>query len=275
MHWRLIDSGPAAAAANMAVDEAILLAHQAGSVPPTLRFYGWRPAAVSLGYSQRAAGEIDLDACRERGIDVVRRLTGGRAVLHDAELTYSVVVREDHPDIPATITAAYHYFSQGLLAGLARLGVDARMNIPRAAYGHSQPRRHASAACFDAPAHYEITAGGRKLIGSAQVRKGGAILQHGSLLLRFDADALAAVLRPPAPATRAELARMLAGRAVGLEEILGRAVPWPQLSAAMAEGFAGVLTGGLTPGRLTDEEQAAAAELAATKYSQDAWNLLR
>ncbi len=271
MQWRLIDSGLADAAANMAVDEAILLAHQAGKVPPTLRFYGWRPAAVSLGYAQRAAGEINLAACRARGIGVVRRLTGGRAVLHDAELTYSVVVGEGQAGVPATITAAYHYFSQGLLAGLARLGVEARINIPRAAYGQRQPRSHASAACFDAPAHYEITAAGRKLVGSAQVRKGAAILQHGSLLLRFDPAALAAVLRSPVPA---DLAAMLAARAVGLEELLGRPLEWPELTAAMAAGFGEVL-GQLVPGRLTADEEQIAGELAAAKYRRDDWNLRR
>lgn len=271
MQWRLIDSGSADAAANMAIDEAILLAHQAGKVPPTLRFYGWRPAAVSLGYSQLAAGEIDLDACRDRGVGVVRRLTGGRAVLHDAELTYSIVVREGQAGIPPTITGAYHHFSQGLLAGLAHLGVEARLSIPRAAYGQRQPRSHASAACFDAPAHYEITAAGRKLVGSAQVRTGGAILQHGSLLLKFDPAALAAILRSPSPA---ELAAMLAARAVGLEELLGRAVGWPELTAAMAAGF-GELLGDVLSDSLTAGEEEAAAKLAATKYSRDDWNLRR
>ncbi len=275
MPWRVIDSGAADAARNMATDEAIMLAHGAGEAPPTLRFYGWRPAAVSLGYFQRAVAEIDLDACRERGIDVVRRLTGGRAVLHDIELTYSVVVREDHPGVPATITAAYHWFSSGLSAGLQRLGVAAGMNIPRAAYGQSIRPRHASAACFDAPAHYELTCAGRKLAGSAQVRQGGVILQHGSLLLGFDAATVAAILRLPSPAERAATAAMLAARAVAIDEVLGRVPAWEELTAALTAGFAEALADEFIPAALTAAEEATAVRLAADKYGQDSWNLRR
>ncbi|MDR7868039.1 MAG: lipoate--protein ligase family protein [Sporomusaceae bacterium] len=275
MPWRVIDSGAADAATNMAADEAIMLAHGAGEAPPTLRFYGWRPAAVSLGYFQRAAAEIDLAACRARGIDVVRRLTGGRAVLHDAELTYSVAVREDYPGVPPTITAAYRWFSGGLLDGLKRLGVEAGLNIPRAAYGQGRRPQHASAACFDAPAHYELTCAERKLAGSAQVRKGGVILQHGSLLLRFDAVKAAAVLRLPSPEARAATADMLARRAVALEEVLGRSPAWGELTAALTAGFAAALEDEFMPGGLTADEEAVAARLAAEKYGQDSWNLLR
>lgn len=273
MQWRIVNSGVADAATNMAIDEAIMLAHAAGQVPPTLRFYTWQPSAVSLGYFQRAASEIDLDACRERGIDVVRRLTGGRAVLHDVELTYSLVVRENHPGIPPTITASYLYFSSGLLAGLTRMGVTAGLNIPRSAYGQRERIGHASAACFDAPAHYEITVAGRKLVGSAQVRKDGVILQHGSLLLRFCPQTLAAVLRAPTAEARARLAEMLTKRAVGLVEILGHNVDWMEIGQIMTQGFDEVLDGGLAPGHLTDREQTSAQELAAGKYSQDSWNL--
>lgn len=258
----------------MAVDEAILQAHAAGEVPPTIRFYGWRPAAVSLGYAQRAAAEIDLDTCRTRSIDVVRRLTGGRAVLHDAELTYSVVVSESHPGVPATITAAYRWFSGGLLAGLRRLGVDAAMSVPRAAYGHSQRPRHASAACFDAPADYELTCEGRKLAGSAQVRKSGIILQHGSLLLSFDAALVASLLRVPDD-TREAMAAMLAARAVSLEEVMGRVPAWQELTAALAAGFGEALEAELVPGELTAAEEKMSKVLAAEKYGQDSWNLVR
>lgn len=275
MQWRVLNTGIADAAANMAIDEAIMLAHAAGRVPPTLRFYGWRPAAVSLGYFQRAAGEIDLAACQEQGIDVVRRLTGGRAVLHDAELTYSIVAGEGYPGIPATITASYRYFSEGLLTGLAQLGVDAQMNMPRAAYGQAKRQPHTSAACFDAPAHYEITVAGRKLIGSAQVRKQGVILQHGSVLLRFSPAVLAQILRSPNPAARVKVAQMLAARAVGLEEVLGRSIDFEEICDSMLKGFHQTLQCGLAYSQLTADEQTTAQELAVDKYTQDHWNLLR
>lgn len=275
MQWRILNTGIADAATNMAVDEAILLAHADGRVPATLRFYGWQPAAVSLGYFQRAADEIDRAACREQGIDIVRRLTGGRAVLHDAELTYSIIAGEGYPGIPATITASYRYFSEGLLAGLARLGITAGMNMPRAAYGQVKRQPNTSAACFDAPSHYEITVEGRKLIGSAQVRKQGVILQHGSLLLRFCPQRLAALLRSPTPQAQERLAQMLAARAIGLEEVLGRNIEYEEICHTMLQGFDEVLHCGLSYGRLTVDEQTAAKDLAAEKYSQDHWNFMR
>lgn len=275
MQWRVLNTGIADAAANMAVDEAILLEHAAGRVPPTLRFYGWRPAAVSLGYFQRAADEIDREACREQGIDIVRRLTGGRAVLHDMELTYSIVVGEGCPGIPSTITASYRYFSEGLLAGLARLGITARMNMPRAAYGQVKRQPHASAACFDASSHYEITVDGRKLIGSAQVRKQGVILQHGSLLLRFCPQTLVSILRAPNSQAQDRLAQVLAARVIGLDEVLGRNIDFAEICHTMLQGFNETLHCGLDYGQLTINEQQTAKDLAVEKYSQDQWNFLR
>lgn len=260
----------------MAVDEAILHAHASGAVPPTVRFYGWQPAAMSIGYFQKAAAEVDLEKCRQAGIDVVRRLTGGRAVLHAAELTYSVVVRADAPQIPATITASYHYFSGGLLAGLSALGIDAAMSMPKAAYSQAGTRRRsASAACFDAPSHYELTARGRKLAGSAQVRKDGVILQHGSILLAFQPEQVAALLNLPSPEEQRSVAAMLAKRAISVQEILGREVSWESVRRTMSAAFGAALGLELEPGRLSEQEQATAAELVRTKYGCDSWNLLR
>ncbi|SDD60200.1 lipoate--protein ligase family protein [Sporomusa acidovorans] len=274
MKWRVINSGIGRAADNMAVDEAMLKAHAAGKVPPTLRFYGWQPAAVSLGYFQKAVGEVDMEACRRQGIDVVRRLTGGRAVLHDAELTYSLVVSEKQPLVPATITASYRFFCQGLLAGLKELGVEAQMSMPKAAYGQVK-RQPASAACFDAPSHYEVSYNGRKLVGSAQVRKEGVILQHGSILLRFDPPRLASLLRLPTPEAQEAFVAMITKRAVSLHEAACREISWDEARRAMEAAFGPALGIELTADSLTRGEQAAAKELAAVKYMQDSWNLLR
>lgn len=274
MKWRAIKSGIHCAAYNMAVDEAILKAHVAGQVPPTLRFYGWQPAAVSIGYFQKAAGEVDLAECRRQGIDVVRRLTGGRAVLHAAELTYSLVVSEDHPLVPATITASYRFFSQGLLDGLNRLGISAQMSMPKAAYGQTK-RRHASAACFDAPSHYEVTFAGRKLVGSAQVRKEGVILQHGSILLSFDSRKVASLLNLPTAEDMERVAAMLAMRAMSISEAGQRDISWEEACDAMLTAFGPALGVELEPGSLTEQEGAAASQLRTEKYTQDSWNLLR
>jgi lipoate-protein ligase A len=274
MKWRVINGGIRCAADNMAVDEAILRAHAAGQVPPTIRFYGWRPAAVSLGFFQKAAAEIDLDECQRQGVDVVRRLTGGRAVLHDHELTYSIIVSEEHPLIPATITASYCFFCQGLLAGLRTLGIDVQMSIPQAAYGQTR-RRHASAACFDAPSHYEVTVNGRKLVGSAQVRKDGVILQHGSLLLDFNPRQVASLLRLPTAGIRDAMAGMLANRAIAANEAANRPIHWEEAYEALVSSFGPALGVDLELGNLSEAEQAAAHELAANKYTQDNWTLRR
>jgi lipoate-protein ligase A len=258
----------------MAVDEAIVKAHAAARVPPTIRFYGWRPAAVSLGYFQKAAAEVNLEECRRQGIDVVRRLTGGRAVLHDAELTYSIIVSEKNPLVPATITASYRFFSQGLLAGLKLLGIEAQMTMPRSAYGQTK-RQPASAACFDAPSHYEVTFNGRKLIGSAQVRKEGVVLQHGSILIKFDPGRVAAVLNLPTQEAKDKLAAMLAKRAISLAEVTGREISWGEVCQALQAAFGQALGVELAADCLTAGEQSLAWELAAAKYTQDSWNLLR
>lgn len=274
MKWRVITSGIGRAADNMAIDEAIVKAHAAGQVPPTIRFYGWQPAAVSLGYFQKAAAEVDLAECRRLGIDVVRRLTGGRAVLHDTELTYSIVVSEKHPLVPTTITASYRLFSQGLMDGLKLLGIEAQMTMPRSAYGQTK-RQPASAACFDAPSHYEVTFDGRKLIGSAQVRKEGVVLQHGSLLLRFDPAKVAAVLNLPTPEAKDKLAAMLGKRAISLAHAAKREIGWEEACQALQSAFGPALGIELEADSLTQAEQAMAQELAAGKYTQDSWNMLR
>jgi lipoate-protein ligase A len=274
MTWRVVNSGTASAAMNMAMDEAMLLAHSTGNVPPTIRFYAWQPAAVSIGYFQKAAAEIDLNECKRQEIDVVRRLTGGRAVLHDCELTYSLVVKEDYPSIPATITASYFHFSRGLVEGLKQLGVEAEMSMPRGAYGQ-RSKVPSSAACFDAPAHYELTYERRKLVGSAQVRKQGVILQHGSILIRFSAEKMAAILKMPSAEMRERTRDMLSHRATCLEEILGRSVSWQEVYSVLPGSFAAALGIDIEAGELSAQERETAAQLAAVKYSNDNWNLRR
>ena len=271
--WRLLNSGFQTAAQNMATDEAIMRSYAAKQVPPTIRFYGWQPAAVSMGYFQHGEREINFAACREQGIDVVRRLTGGRAVLHAQELTYSIIVGEDYPDMPMTITASYRYLSQGLLLGLAKLGLTAEMTKPQAAYAHKTPQP-ASAACFDAPSHYELTVSHKKLIGSAQVRKHGVILQHGSILLAFSAEQLAGILQANSE-EKDKTCSMLKNRVMDLQTALNRIVTWDEARLAMEAGFAEALGIELAEGDLTAVEKETAGELSVTKYAQDAWTLKR
>jgi lipoate-protein ligase A len=275
MDWRLVDTGFNAAAINMAMDEALLMS-QAVGMSPTLRLYGWRPAAVSLGFFQKGETEIDFSVCRKWGMDVVRRLTGGRAVLHDAELTYSITVREDHPLIPKSITASYLLFSNCLLAVFRALGVEAQLSTARSDYRHRGGEGPTgAAACFDTPSLYEITVEGRKLVGSAQVRKNGVLLQHGSILLDFSPDMVANTLRPPEPVAKLRLATMLGKRATSLKEQLGRTVTWQEVAVAISKAFGPSLGINLIPDDLTAGEKLLTRKLAATKYSQDSWNRMR
>jgi lipoate-protein ligase A len=265
--WRLLPLATAGPAENMAIDEAIMTTHARGLVPPTLRFYAWDPPTLSLGYSQSFAREVDREACAANGVAWVRRATGGRAVLHHRELTYSVVVAEEQ--LPGGILATYLTLSRGLVRGLARAGVNADLTAPGKA-DHA-----ASAACFDAPSAYELTVAGRKLVGSAQVRHDGVLLQHGSLLTDFDADLLASVLRVSDAASRPRLARVLASRAISLREILGAEPDLASLADQIGLGLAEEMGITLVPGGLTAEEETLAAGFARTKYGAAGWNEMR
>lgn len=274
-NWRPLTDKAESAAWNMAADEAMLMSHAAEETPPTLRFYAWDPAAVSLGYFQRADAEIDRDACTKMGIDVVRRLTGGRAVLHDLEVTYSLVVNEAEPYIPSGVTASYLFFSRGIAAGLAQLGIDAQMQAPGAVGASPGGRGLRSAACFDAPSYYELTVGGRKVVGSAQLRKDGVLLQHGSILLNFEPERMVNILRLSDKVERTVLLQELPQRATGLSEVKGRKVRFAEVASAVAAGIAYQCGLKLTSGERTPAEINRTQELADRKYSTEEWNLRR
>lgn len=285
--WRLLMHEAADGATNMAIDEAIMRAHTEHLVPPTVRFFQWSPPCVSLGYFQSALDEVDLDACRELGVDYVRRPTGGRAILHDAELTYSIVAQVDVPQVSGSVLDSYRKISSALLLGLETQGVHAEMK-PLVAARHQlrndgagptpssiTKSRALTAACFDVPSDYEIAVGGRKLVGSAQTRQDGVLLQHGSLLFSIDARRVFTVLRPPQGATREQVAAWLEARVTCLQELLGRRVSFSEVATALASAFAKGFEIQLIPGQLTAFEQDLASELRASKYASAEWNLKR
>jgi len=267
--WRLLLDGAADGYTNMAIDEAILEAHLAGEIPPTVRFYRWQPPCLSIGYFQRAGRAVDEAGCRELGVDWVRRPTGGRAILHDIELTYSVVASEGDTAVEGGVLASYRKISAALMAGLGRLGAPAEM-VAEKMRGHSL----GSAACFDAPSAYEVTIDGRKVIGSAQVRRGGALLQHGAILLEVDIARQVGVIHPPPDVSREELAELLAPRLISLREALGRPVSPEELAAALRAGFEEAWGTPLWERELTRGERRRGADLRG-KYASDAWNRRR
>jgi lipoate-protein ligase A len=265
LHWRLLRHGAATGATNMAADEAIARAVAERMVPPTLRFYAWEPPCVSLGRHQPVAA-VNAARCRQLGYDIVRRPTGGRAILHTDELTYSIAARQDDPLMGGLVMDVYLRLAAGLVDGLQRLGVDAM-----AAPGTSRAGPDVSAACFEVPSAYEIVAGGQKLLGSAQSRRAGYVLQHGSLPLRGDLARLIDCLVLSSPEERERLQNSLTQHATTLERAAGRSVGFEEASKALAAGFEDALGIVFFEDDLTEAEQTWALELARDKYGHADW----
>lgn len=268
--WRIIiDDAPRSGAANMAMDQAVAEACAAGESLPTLRFYRWEPPAVSLGRHQPIT-DIDADVVQANGYDIVRRPTGGRAILHTDEFTYSVAAPDDEPRVQGSVMEAYLRLSEALLAGLRHLDVPADK-----AGGHVRAGSDVSAACFETPSAYEITAGNRKLMGSAQSRRAGYVLQHGSLPLHGDIGRLIDVLALP-DAVRTRLRRDLRNRACTLAQALDLPPDAPHLrfedvAEAMRAGFAQVLNLEFKPGPPSPTELRRTAELIRLQYGNADW----
>ncbi len=250
----------------MAVDEAILEAVSRGQAPPTLRFFAWEPPCLSLGYAQPFA-DVDPTRLRACGWDVVRRPTGGRAILHTDELTYSVIAPMDEPRVAGGVLESYRRLSAALLRGLEALNVPT-LNVPTL---NVQTLNAPGPVCFEVASDHEITAGGRKLIGSAQVRKKGVVLQHGSLPLAGDiARICEALVFPDEVAREAARARVRA-RAATVAEVLGAEVAWETAARAIASGFEQMLGVRLTVGGLSRQEGARAEQLVGERYGSGAW----
>ena len=263
--WRLYLSPPALGAWNMAVDEAILEHVIRGEAPPTLRLYSWAPPCLSLGRSQPFS-DVDTAACKANGWDVVRRITGGRAILHTDEITYSVIVPKDNIHVQGSLLESYHHLAQGLLAALEKLGADVQMNEEKLdAAAQKNP------VCFETPSTYEITVDGKKLIGSAQARIRDGVLQHGSLPLVGDLARITQALCFPEAESRQSAAEKLLARASTLESALGRAVPWGAANQAFVHGFETALDIQLERDELSLPEIMRVAELVREKYAHPSW----
>lgn len=265
--WRLLDTAPASGAWNMALDEAILEAAGQGLVPPTLRLYAWEPPCLSLGYAQPLS-DVDRDALARRGWDLVRRPTGGRAILHTDELTYSISAPHTEPRIAGSVLESYQRLAQALLQALHRLAIPAEAEEQYTLPKNANPK---GPVCFEVPSNWEITVDGKKLIGSAQVRRQIGVLQHGSIPLAGDLTRITQALAFPNETARAEAASRLLARASTLETALGRAVTWEQTAQAMTEAFAQTLNVQLERGVVTDGELRRAQELVNIRYGHEAW----
>jgi lipoyl(octanoyl) transferase len=273
--WRFIDSGNSSPSFNMALDEALLDWHSEGKIPPVIRFYGWEPATLSIGYFQKVEKEIDLEAVKTHGLGFVRRPTGGRGVLHEHELTYSVIVSEDHPEMPKTVTEAYRVISEGILKGFHQLGLEAYFAVPKTDEERSALKNPRSAVCFDAPSWYELVVEGRKVAGSAQTRQKGVILQHGAILLDLDEDKLFSLFKYPSERVKERMKSAFKSKAVAINEISPRRITLEEAKEAFYKGFAEGLNIELESYQLTEDELDYVNKIAKERYESDEWNFKR
>ncbi|WP_102691375.1 lipoate--protein ligase family protein [Rummeliibacillus pycnus] len=270
--WYFINSGPCSPAYNMALDEALLHWHSKGLIPPVIRFYEWNPATLSIGYFQRAQKDIDFDQLHKLNLGFVRRPTGGRAVLHEHELTYSVIVSEEYPNMPKTVTEAYRVISEGLLLGFRNLGLDAYFSVPDTEEKRDLLKKPKSAVCFDAPSWYELVVEGKKVAGSAQTRQEGVILQHGAILIDLDDEKLISLFKFPSEASKERMRKHLPQKAVAINQLAKRKVDVETCAKAFHKGFEDALDIELVPYELTKEQQDFVENLAKTRYETDEWN---
>ncbi|PTJ08588.1 lipoate--protein ligase family protein [Staphylococcus simulans] len=268
--WNFINSGSHDPFYNMAMDEALLNFVSRGEIDPVIRFYTWDPATLSIGYFQRLKKEIDIEKVKEKGYGLVRRQTGGRGVLHDKELTYSVIVPESHPNMPKTVTEAYRVISQGLLEGFKVLGFDAYFAVPKSKEEREKLKQPRSSVCFDAPSWYELVVEGRKIAGSAQTRQKGVILQHGSILKDIDIDDLFDMFIFKNDCLKDKMKQAFVDKAVAINDISDKTISIEEMEVAFEKGFQKGLNINFKPLELTKEQQAEVKELA-EKYKSEEW----
>jgi lipoate-protein ligase A len=264
--WRLIHTPPSTGAWNMAVDEAVLEHIHRGEAKPTLRLYSWNPPCLSLGHAQ-SIKDVDVERLRAQGWEVVRRLTGGRAILHTDELTYSVTGPAEDPILAGGVLESYNRLAQAMLYAVESLSLPVEMKEHED--GHTQ--QNLNPVCFEVPSTYEITVNGKKLIGSAQARKKEGVLQHGSLPLTGDLTRICDALVFENESARQQAKERLLARATTVESVLGVAPSWEMAAQAFVRGFEAQLGIQFERGELSPSEIRRTEELVEEKYRHNAW----
>jgi lipoate-protein ligase A len=269
MHkWRLINSGFQTGAMNMALDEALLHSVANGDSLPVLRFYRWQPATVTLGYAQSVITDLDQDVCRQAGLDVVRRSTGGRAVLHDHEVTYAVIAPLNTGLFGNSVLDCYRVISEVLQKTLVQLGFAAELVPGKPRGGH---RNTMKAVCFTAPSQYELVIDGCKVAGSAQKRFGQTFLQHGSIPIEMDLELLGRALK-------VDVQKATAGslETVGwLNQWSSKPLVISDVEKLLAEVFSEHLHVEWVHSEPTAVEQRQAGRMCAETFGHPDWNLKR
>ena len=249
--FRLLETGSNSAAKNMAIDEAVMrLAHRTRK--PAVRFYGWSPPAISIGYFQGLEQEVDLQKCGELVGDFVRRITGGGAVFHDHELTYSFACTQESKIVPEKIIDSYKKICNPIILGLKEFGLDATF-VPL----------------------NDIVVNGKKISGNAQTRREGAVLQHGTILMEVDVEKMFSLLKVPNEKLKGKLIEDVKQRVTSLEQQCGKKVSFEKLSGSLKKGFEKEFGARLVKGKLTEEETGLADKIMQERFSAKEWNFKR
>lgn len=249
MKWRLLLTGHSDAFTNMAIDESIMVHVGQKATPPTIRLYGWNPPAVSIGYFQGLEEEVDLKMCNDLGVDYIRRITGGGAVFHESEVTYSLAIHEMDLLIPQNMLQSYKVICQGIVKGLRTLGLEAEF-VPL----------------------NDIIVGGKKISGSAQTRRNQSILQHGTVLINTDVEKMFSLLKVPSEKIKDKLIKNVKERVTSINSALGREVSFDEVCDALTEGFEKSLNISLFEGQLIETEKQLADEIKKDRYTNEDWN---
>jgi lipoate-protein ligase A len=265
--WRLIKTTPAPGAWNMALDEAMLQFAAEGKSPPTLRLYAWEPPCLSLGYAQPVK-DVDFQNLIENGWELVRRPTGGRAILHTDELTYAVIAPQNEPRVVGSILESYRRLSVALVEALHLLDLPATADKEYPLPEGSHPN---AAVCFEVPSNYEITVNGKKLIGSAQARRYKGVLQHGSLPLFGDLTRITQALRFESEIERQQAAQRLVDHATTVEMVLGKVLDWETAAVAFKTAFERILNIEFVETEPEPDELRCAEDLFIQKYAHSSW----
>lgn len=250
--WRLLQTGFNSAFFNMALDKAILMLNSENRIPPTVRFYGWSPPAISFGYFQNPNEEIDINKCNQLGVDYVRRITGGGAVFHENELTYSIVIPESHPEIPNNILKSYERICGAVIKGLKRLEIDSEY----------------------APIN-DIVTRGRKISGNAQTRKLKTVLQHGTVLIDVNVDRMFSLLKVPNEKIKNKLIADVKRRVTSIKHFLGKEISFKEVATAMKMGFEEEFHVELYLDELSRDEQKITKKFEKECFSTKEWNYRR
>ena len=247
--WRLLLTGANTAAKNMAIDRAVLVSNSENKVPPTVRFYQWTPPAISIGYFQSLVEEVDLEMCNKYGVDYVRRITGGGAVFHEDELTYSIVIPESHEDISKNILDSYGRICGAIIRGLKGLGIDSQYK----------------------PIN-DIISNSKKISGNAQTRKYKTVLQHGTILMDVDVEKMFSVLKVPNEKIRDKLISDVKERVTSIKHVLGEGIAFNDVAQAMKKGFEEEFNVKLVMGKLTEDEIELTKQFEMEFFSSKEWN---